>query len=104
MGHDVRNLGKLEDRSAQIGVHLRRFRQRNSAGHLGVEPDRALVELRQKLAPDCYAEANYGDRRSSAEQVSDAWPTQRALQNVPISRLQPAEDTIVKDAPRLAIR
>jgi hypothetical protein len=50
LGHDVRHLGELAHRAAQLAGHLAGLVQRQAGGHLHLQPQRALVQVGQKLA------------------------------------------------------
>ncbi len=104
MIYDGRHLGKLQHGFAQLGIHLARFRQRNSADHLAMEKESTFVEVRQEFARDRGGEYDHRDGGAGSDQVSDAWPTQRAPQCAPVSGFDPAKDVIAEHAPWLAIR
>ena len=98
------HLGKFEHRRAQLGVHLRRLGERDAARHLGMQPDRAFVELGQELAPDRRAEHDHGKDRRRAQQIDDAGTIQCAPQRAPVPGLDGAEHPIVEHALRPAVR
>src|ERR1019366_205870 len=68
-----------------------------------MQPERTLVELGQKLPPDCCAENDDCNRRAGTDQIEYRRAAKGAVRGAPIQLLQPMQDRIVKHAARPAI-